>query len=70
MDNRVVCRSEYQYEQTPTALVWDGKRLEIDAILAEWRSPQGKSFRVQAGDAGIFDLFYDAASSSWEISPL
>jgi hypothetical protein len=51
-------------------LVWDGKRLEIDAILAEWRSPQGKSFRVQAGDAGIFELIYDAASSSWEISPL
>lgn len=70
MENRVVCRSEYQYEQTPTAIVWDGQRLEIDAILAEWRSPQGKGFRVQTGGAGMFELFYDAVSSSWDISQL
>ncbi len=70
MENRVECRSEYQYEQAPTAIYWEGQRLQIDTILAEWRSPQGKGFRIQTGDGRIFELFYDLESSSWDISQL
>ena len=69
-ENRVECRSEYQYEQAPIAVYWEGQRLEVDAILAEWRTPQGKGFRILAGNAGVFEVFYHQGSAHWDIRHL
>ena len=70
MENRVECRSEYQYEQVPIAIHWEGQRLEVDTILAEWRTPQGKGFRIRAVYDGVFELFYNQESTRWDIRHL
>jgi hypothetical protein len=68
--DRVECRSDYQYAQRPVALHWDEQRMEISAIQAEWRTPEGHSFRVITCDGRQFELFYGELDDEWRINPV
>ena len=35
----VECHSGYEYAERPVALHWQGQRLEIESVEAEWRIP-------------------------------
>jgi hypothetical protein len=63
----VECHSEYTFPQRPKAIRKDNERLEIEVIETEWRSPQGKFFRVKMIDGSIVVLFYDEANDNWQI---
>ena len=67
MTDLVECHSDYTYAERPTALTWEGRRLEIAAILRQWRDPAGKRFRVRTTDAQEFDLFYNEVTHEWQI---
>lgn len=43
----VECYSGSQYAERPTALTWEGERLEITAIVKRWRRPEERCFRVR-----------------------
>jgi hypothetical protein len=66
----VTCRSDYAYAQRPVALRWEGQRLEIKAVEAEWRTPDGRNFRVCTLDGMHFELFYNETKDEWCIIPL
>ncbi len=70
IENLVECHSEYEYAQRPTALRWEGQRLEVAAIEAEWRIPGGHCFRVQTKDGQKFELFYGELYDEWRIHPI
>ena len=70
MSGLVECHSGYDYASRPVAFYWDGQRVEIEVILAEWRSPDHKGYRVKGMDEGIFELFYNQASDTWEITAM
>ena len=64
MSPLVECHSDYTYAEKPVALTWEGQRLEIAAILAQWRTPEGKHFRVRIADGREFELvYYDETSN-------
>jgi hypothetical protein len=65
----VECHSGYEYAQRPLALRWQGERLEIEQVEAEWRTPGGKRFRVRARNGLVFELFYDELSDDWRVQP-
>lgn len=67
---RVECHSGGAYADRPTALHWEGRRLEIVEIMLRWRTPQGPAFRVRVQDDQIFVLAYDEASDGWQIQPV
>ena len=67
MIDLVVCHSDSQYAERPTAFYWGEQRLEIEEILARWRSPQEQGFRVRTVDRQIFELFYDQANDAWRV---
>jgi hypothetical protein len=67
MDEAVLCYSGNEYAERPTALRWQGQRLEITTLLAIWRTPEGKAFRVVTQDNQEFELFYDEQSDTWFI---
>lgn len=69
MPDLVECRSDHQYAQRPTAVYWDGERLPVQVILAEWEEPDGKGFRVLSDNLIAFDLFYNYEHDSWEVRP-
>jgi putative sterol carrier protein len=69
MSMLVECRSEHEYAERPVALTWEGQRLEISQIVARWRSPGEKRFRVRTADGRLFDLTYYEAADEWQINP-
>lgn len=66
----VECRSDYAYAQRPTALVWEGRRLEVASLQAEWRTPAGRHFRVRTAEGRVFELRYVEQLDEWQIQPL
>jgi hypothetical protein len=66
----VECRSDTEYAERPLALTWQGQRLEIAEILARWRGPNDKGFRVKTADGRAFELTYREVLDEWHIQPL
>ena len=67
MAELVECHSGFTYADRPVALTWEGQRLEIIQILAEWLTPEKKHFRVRTTDAREFKLAYHPATDEWQI---
>ncbi len=67
MGAMVECHSGHEYAERPVTLWWLGERLEIAEILARWRTPKEKCFRVRTVDEQVFELFYDEISGEWQI---
>lgn len=70
MSDRVECHSGYEYAERPVALHWEGERLEIAQVEAQWSIPGGKKFRVRTAGGQRFELFYGELYDEWRISPL
>ncbi len=66
----VECRSDTEYAERPLALTWLGQRLEIAEILARWRGPNEKGFRVKTCDGQAFELTYREVPDEWNIQPI
>jgi len=67
MKELVECHSGFTYAEKPSAITWQGRRLEVRHILKQWRNPQGRGFRVQTEDEQVFELLYDEAQDEWQI---
>jgi hypothetical protein len=65
----VECYSGYEYAERPLALRWEGRRLEIEQVEAQWRIPGGKRFRVRTQDGRSFELFYGELYDEWRVNP-
>ena len=63
MGELVECHSGFTYADRPVALTWEGRRLEIIAIPARWRSPEARHFRVRTGNEQEFELSYREADN-------
>jgi hypothetical protein len=68
MSEIVECYSGSVYPERPTALHWQGQRLEIEKVLQAWHTPQGRRFRVQTADLQVFELVYQEAEDDWLIT--
>jgi len=66
----VECHSGFTYADHPIALTWDGQRQEVDTILAAWRTPGQRHFRVRTRNLLIFVLTYREAEDEWQIQPV
>ena len=44
--------------------------MEIAEILASWRGPNEKGFRIKTVDGMAFDLAYRAIPDEWKIQPI
>ena len=67
---KVECRSDSEYAERPLSLVWEGQRYEIAEIVARWRGPSEKGFRVKTADGQAFDLTYREFPDEWLIQPI
>lgn len=64
----VECYAGFCYPERPVALTWQSERLEIEQIMAEWRDPEGKHFRVLTSSGQLFDLCYIEMYDQWQVS--
>jgi hypothetical protein len=67
MHEIVECHSGFTYADRPLALTWEGQRLEITNILAEWRTPEEHHFRVCTTNRREFELAYCPVTDEWQI---
>jgi hypothetical protein len=67
MGELVECHSGFIYADRPIALTWEGLRLEIVRILAEWRTPEKIYFRVRTTNGWEFELAYNLAMDEWQV---
>jgi hypothetical protein len=70
MKDPVECHSGYEYAERPTALYWQGERLEVELIEDRWRIPGGKGFRVRVFGGQRFELFYGELYDEWRINDI
>lgn len=66
----VECRSDSDYAERPLSLLWEGRRCEVAEILARWRGPGEKGFRVKTADGQAFELTYREIADEWQIQPI
>jgi len=66
----VECLSGHTYAERPIALWSEGERLIIVEIVAQWRIPGGRRFRVQAENDQFFELCYSEQQDEWQVSLL
>jgi hypothetical protein len=66
---RVECHSGYSYAQRPIAMHWEGERLVIEAVEAEWRTQEGRRFWVRTREGRRFDLRYVENEDTWHVIP-
>jgi len=66
----VECLSSSTYAERPLALQWAGDRLEVEAVLAQWRTGEERWFRVRTRDGRFFDLAYAENGEGWRIHPI
>lgn len=66
----VECRSDSDYAERPLALLWEGRRMEIAEIVATWRGPGEKGFRIKTVDGAAFDLAYHEIPDEWHVQPI
>jgi hypothetical protein len=67
MPELVECHSGYEYAERPTAVWWQGDRLEVAAVEAQWRISGGKKFRVRAVNGQVFELLYVELYDEWRV---
>ena len=70
MMNTVECRSDSEYAERPLSLTWQGHSYEIAEIVARWRGPSERGFRVKTTDGLAFDLTYRELPDEWHIQPI
>jgi hypothetical protein len=70
MNELVECHSGFTYADRPVALTWEDQRLEIVEVLAAWRTPEKKLFRVRTNDGREFELAYNQTIDEWQIETL
>lgn len=67
MSDRVECHSGSEYAELPRAVRWQDERLEVAEILARWRAPGERRFRVRTRDNQILELCYLELEDLWEV---
>ncbi len=70
MAELVECHSGFEYAERPVAVWWQGRRLAVAAVEAEWRISGGKKFRVRTDDGQLFELLYVELYDEWRVHRL
>ena len=64
----VEVHSGHNYAGEPRAVVSRGRRYEVEAVIAEWRLPEGPGYRVLVEGGRIYDLQYDEEEGEWSLT--
>jgi hypothetical protein len=70
INDPVECHSGYEYADRPVALYHEGERLAIVEIIARWRIPGGRCFKVLTAGGHVFELFYGELYDEWRVNPV
>ena len=61
----VGCYAGHRFPQRPEWIELDGSRIDVVAVMREWREQDRLGFDVQLRDATRLLLYYDANKDVW-----
>ena len=64
---RVECYSGFCWEETPRALWFGSKRIEIEQLLDRWISPDHRYFKIHTVDKDLYIIRHDPNAWRWEL---
>lgn len=64
---QVWCYAGSSYAQRPRAFLWQGQRIAVASVAAEWRTPDGKTFLVRTSGGQVFKLVYNHRLDDWQV---
>lgn len=67
MKIKVECYAGSRYPERPRALLVDGRRLPVEEVEAQARTPGQLRFRVRVSDGRRFSLVYDQVQDAWDV---
>ena len=63
----VECHSSYSSCDHPSAIWWQGKRHLVKAIIAEWRTPVEKHYRLFVDEKLFLKAIYNDKENIWKV---
>lgn len=67
MKIKVECYSGFKADEKPLSFIIDDKRLKVEKIIDQWRTPESDCFKVLADDGQIYLLKHDIRNDGWAI---
>ena len=61
----VECYSGYRADERPVSFISGGRKLVVDRIMDQWRSPDNEYFKVLANDGKVYLLMHDIEKGRW-----
>jgi hypothetical protein len=61
----VECYSGYKADERPVSFNYGGKKLMVDKIIDQWRSPDADHFKVLVNDGERYLLVHDNIKDTW-----
>ena len=62
---KVRCYSGYKADEKPVSFILGNRKLKVDRIIEQWRSPDYDFFKVQAHDGKGYILKNDIVKGEW-----
>jgi len=67
---KVQCYSGYKSDERPISFIIDDKRLKVEKIIDQWRTPEYECFKVLADDGRKYILKHDLRNDEWSFKSL
>ena len=67
MNIKVECYSGFKADERPLSFIIDDKRLKVEKIICQWRTPESDCFKILADDGQIYLLKHNFTNDEWAI---
>lgn len=62
---KVECYSGYRADEKPVNFIFDERKLKVEKIIEQWRSPDYNYFKIKADDGKGYILKNSITRGSW-----
>ena len=63
----VQCYSGYKADEKPISFTLDGKKLMVESVIEQWRTPESEYFKVLSDDGKGYLLRHEEDLDVWTI---
>lgn len=67
---KVECYSGYRADERPLSFIYGGRRLMVDRIIDQWRSPDSEFFKVLADDGKCYTVIHNNEKDNWVLEKI
>ena len=62
---KVECYSGYRADERPVNFIVNGRKLVVQQIMEQWRSPDSEYYKVLADDRRVYLIMHDNGKDHW-----